>query len=178
MSDLLKTNFLASSSACAELVNHLWQAGDLGTFPSLSPEEQKNEALGLLQKGLIFAAETIHNSSITAPFSAEFEKLEKKNGTLSELLSTEQTRQNMKISDLKRQVSQLKSSNALKDGKINSLAIALSERKEACLRIEHEFADLSQSYDKLLSKFETFQENTKDDEETERDGEREGKKER
>ncbi|CAL2253669.1 unnamed protein product [Prunus armeniaca] len=164
VSDLFKTNFLARSSTCHGLVDHLRQAGDLGTFPSLRAEEYNNEALALIKNDVIFAPEAIQSSSIIAPFFAEFEKLEKKNAALSDLLLTEQTSQNMKILDLKRHVSLLKSSLALKDGELDSLDAALSERKEACLRIEHEFADLSQNYDKLLLKFETFQENTKESE--------------
>lgn len=164
VSDLFKTNFLAQSSTCPGLVDHLRQAGDLGAFQSLHTEEHNNEAFPLIKKEVIFTAEAIQSSSIIAPFSAEFEKLEKKNVASSDLHSTEQTRQNMKILDLKRHVSLLKSSLALKDGELDSIVVALSERKKACLRIEHEFADLSQSYDKLLSKFETFQENTKESE--------------
>ncbi|CAL8150727.1 unnamed protein product [Prunus armeniaca] len=164
VSDLFKTNFLARSSTCHGLVDHLRQAGDLGTFPSLRAEEYNNEALALIKNDVIFAPEAIQSSSIIAPFFAEFEKLEKKNAALSDLLLTEQTSQNMKILDLKRHVSLLKSSLALKDGELDSLDAALSERKEACLRIEHEFANLSQNYDKLLLKFETFQENTKESE--------------
>ncbi|CAL2259780.1 unnamed protein product [Prunus armeniaca] len=49
--DLLETNFLSNPSSCAELVDHICQVGDLGTF-------------------LIFIAETIRNSSAVAPSSA------------------------------------------------------------------------------------------------------------
>ncbi|CAL2238623.1 unnamed protein product [Prunus armeniaca] len=49
--DLLKSNFLSNPSSCAELVDHICQAGDLGTFS-------------------IFVAETIRNSSAVAPSSA------------------------------------------------------------------------------------------------------------
>ncbi|CAL2277929.1 unnamed protein product [Prunus armeniaca] len=38
MSNLLKTNFLSSSSTCAKLVDHLHQASNLSTFSSLSLE--------------------------------------------------------------------------------------------------------------------------------------------
>ncbi|CAL8091058.1 unnamed protein product [Prunus armeniaca] len=51
VSDLLKTNFLSSPSTCAQLVHQIRQAGDLGTFPSLSLEKQKEETFLLLQKG-------------------------------------------------------------------------------------------------------------------------------
>ncbi|CAL9011792.1 unnamed protein product [Prunus brigantina] len=39
VSDLLKTNFLSSSSACFKLVDHIHQAGDLETVSSLSLEK-------------------------------------------------------------------------------------------------------------------------------------------
>lgn len=57
--DLLNSNFLGSSYACVGLVDHMRQVGDLGSFPSLSPEEKKNEALAKLQKEVIFATEAI-----------------------------------------------------------------------------------------------------------------------
>ncbi|CAL2276985.1 unnamed protein product [Prunus armeniaca] len=41
------------------LKNHMWQVGDLGSFPSLSPKEKKNEALAKLQRGVIFVVEAI-----------------------------------------------------------------------------------------------------------------------
>ncbi|CAL2278272.1 unnamed protein product [Prunus armeniaca] len=68
VSDVLKTNFLSSPSTCAELVHQIRQAGDLGTFPSLSLEKQKEATFHLLQKGIVFAAETIRNSSAVAIF--------------------------------------------------------------------------------------------------------------
>ncbi|CAL8168932.1 unnamed protein product [Prunus armeniaca] len=67
VSDLLKTQFLSSPSSCAELVDQIRQAGDLGTFSSLSLEKQKEATLHLLQKGIVFAAETIRNSSAVTP---------------------------------------------------------------------------------------------------------------
>ncbi|PQM35869.1 uncharacterized protein Pyn_22153 [Prunus yedoensis var. nudiflora] len=54
VSDLLKTNFLSNPSSCAELVDHIRQAGDLGTFSSLSLENQREVSLHLLQKGTGF----------------------------------------------------------------------------------------------------------------------------
>ena len=48
VSNLLKTNFLSSSSPCAELVNHVHQAGELGTLSSLSLEKQREATLHLL----------------------------------------------------------------------------------------------------------------------------------
>ncbi|KAI5332979.1 hypothetical protein L3X38_023108 [Prunus dulcis] len=36
VSNLLKMNFLSSPSACVKLVDHIHQAGDLGTFLSFS----------------------------------------------------------------------------------------------------------------------------------------------
>ncbi|XP_021829929.1 uncharacterized protein LOC110770152 [Prunus avium] len=62
VSDLLKTHFLSSPSACAGLFDQIRQAGDLGTFSSLSLEKQREATLHLLQKGVVFAAETIRNS--------------------------------------------------------------------------------------------------------------------
>lgn len=44
MSDLLKTNFLSSPSACAKLADHIHQASDIGTFSSLSSKKQKEAA--------------------------------------------------------------------------------------------------------------------------------------
>ncbi|CAL8174062.1 unnamed protein product [Prunus armeniaca] len=70
VSDMLKTNFLSNPSSCAELVDHIRQAGDLGTFSSLSLEKQRESTFHLIKKGLVFAAETIQNSSTVAPSSA------------------------------------------------------------------------------------------------------------
>ncbi|CAL8095405.1 unnamed protein product [Prunus armeniaca] len=67
VSDLLKTQFLSSPSSCAELVDQIRQAGDLGAFSSLSLEKQREATLHLLQKGVVFAAETIRNSPAVAP---------------------------------------------------------------------------------------------------------------
>ena len=83
VSDLLKTNFLSNPSSCAELVDHIRQAGDLGTFSCLSLEKQREASFHLIQKGLIFAAETIRNSSAVAPSSAQLSELEKKNAELA-----------------------------------------------------------------------------------------------
>ena len=88
MSDLLKTNFLSSPFACAEQVDQVRQAGDLGTFSSLSLEKQREATLHLLQKGVVFAAETIRNSSsAVAPSSAQLSELEMKNAELASKLS-------------------------------------------------------------------------------------------
>ncbi|CAL8175718.1 unnamed protein product [Prunus armeniaca] len=50
VSDLLETNFLSNPSSCAELVDHICQAGDLGTFLSLSLEKQREATFHLLKK--------------------------------------------------------------------------------------------------------------------------------
>ncbi|CAL2230020.1 unnamed protein product [Prunus armeniaca] len=85
VSDLLKTQFLSSPSSCAEL-----------SFL----EKQREATLHLLQKGVVFAAETIRNSSAVAPSSAQLSELEKKNAELVSKLSAEQTRYEKKTSDL------------------------------------------------------------------------------
>ncbi|CAL2271736.1 unnamed protein product [Prunus armeniaca] len=61
VSDMLKTHFLSSPSACAELVDQIHKVDDLGVD---------------------FAAETIRNSSYVAPSSAQLSELEKKNAEL------------------------------------------------------------------------------------------------
>ncbi|CAL2265355.1 unnamed protein product [Prunus armeniaca] len=50
VSDLLKTYFLSSPSAYVKLVDHIHQAGNLGTFSSLSLEKQKETVVHLLKK--------------------------------------------------------------------------------------------------------------------------------
>ncbi|KAI5351589.1 hypothetical protein L3X38_004480 [Prunus dulcis] len=67
MYDLLKTKFLSSLSACFKLVDHIHQASDLDTSSSLSLEKQREATFHLLQKGEVFAAETIWNLSVVAP---------------------------------------------------------------------------------------------------------------
>lgn len=44
MFDLLKTNFVSSSYACAKLFDHIYHACDLDTFSGLSLDKQE-EAL-------------------------------------------------------------------------------------------------------------------------------------
>ena len=127
VSDLLKTHFLSSPSACAELVDQVRQAGDLGTFSSLSLEKQREATFHLLQKGVVFAAETIRNSSsAVAPSSAQLSELEKKNAELASKLSAEQTRYEKKTSDLRAMISELKSSLTEKDSELNSSAVDLA----------------------------------------------------
>lgn len=70
VSDLLKLNFLSSLFACAKLADRVHQASDLGTFLSISLEKQNKAIMHLLQKMIVFTAETIQNSSVVAPFSA------------------------------------------------------------------------------------------------------------
>ncbi|CAL2259752.1 unnamed protein product [Prunus armeniaca] len=86
VSDMLKMNFLSSPSTCAELVNHIRQAGDLDTFSSLYLEKQREGTFHLLQKGLVFAAETIQNSSVVALSSTQLSELEEKNVELASKL--------------------------------------------------------------------------------------------
>ncbi|CAL2271554.1 unnamed protein product [Prunus armeniaca] len=129
VSDLLKTQFLSSPSSCAELVDQIRQAGDLGTFSSLSLEKQREATLHLLQKGVVFAAETIRNSSVVAPSSVQLSELEKKNAELVSKLSAEQTRYEKKTSDLRAMISELKSSLAEKDSELNLLLLTWQVKK-------------------------------------------------
>lgn len=71
MFDLLKSNFLSSSSACGRLVDQLHQANDLGTFFSISLKKQRDDAISLIQKGVIFTAKTNKNLSNVASTSAQ-----------------------------------------------------------------------------------------------------------
>ncbi|CAL9024579.1 unnamed protein product [Prunus brigantina] len=153
VSDLLKTNFLSSPSSCVELVDHIRQAGDLGTFSSLSLEKQREATFHLIQKGLVFAGETIRNSSVVAPSSAQLSELEKKNAELANQLCAEQARYEKKTHDLRAMISELKSSLAEKDSELNSLAADLVSRKDAFFGLERKNADISLSYDKLLARF-------------------------
>ncbi|CAL2246525.1 unnamed protein product [Prunus armeniaca] len=162
VSDLLKTQFLSSPSSCAELVDQIRQAGDLGTFSSLSLEKQKEATLHLLQKGIVFAAETIRNSSVVAPSSVQLSELEKKNAELVSKLSAEQTRYEKKTSDLRAMISELKSSLAEKDSELNSFAADLASRKDAYFHLEHKNADISHSYDKLLARLHAYHESAEE----------------
>ncbi|XP_034227602.1 uncharacterized protein LOC117636985 [Prunus dulcis] len=162
VSDLLKTNFLSNPSSCAELVDHIRQAGDLGTFSCLSLEKQREASFHLIQKGLIFAAETIRNSSAVAPSSAQLSELEKKNAELACQLSVEQARYEKKLSDLRAMISGLKSSLTEKDSELNSSAVDLASRKEAFFRLERKNADISLCYDKLLARFHAYHKSAKE----------------
>ncbi|CAL8114443.1 unnamed protein product [Prunus armeniaca] len=156
VSNLLKTNFLSNPSSCAELVDHIRQAGDLGTFSSLSLEKQREATFHLIQKGLVFAAETIRNSSAVAPSSAQLSELEKKNAELASHLVAEQARYEKKTHDLRAMISELKSSFTEKDSELNSLATDLVSRKDAFFSLERKNADISLSYDKLLARFHAY----------------------
>ncbi|CAL8083190.1 unnamed protein product [Prunus armeniaca] len=136
VSDLLKTNFLSNPSSCAELVDHIRQAGDLGTFSSLSLEKQREATFHLIKKGLVFAAETIRNSSAVSPSSAQLSELEKKNAELASHLVAEQARYEKKMHDLRAMISELKSSLTEKDSELNSLATDLVSRKDAFFSLE------------------------------------------
>ncbi|CAL9017893.1 unnamed protein product, partial [Prunus brigantina] len=72
VSDLLKTHFLSSPSSG-------WRSWYF--FKSFF-RKTKGSNLHLLQKGVVFAAETIQNSSAVAPSSAQLSELEKKNAVL------------------------------------------------------------------------------------------------
>ncbi|CAL8152774.1 unnamed protein product [Prunus armeniaca] len=139
VSDLLKTQFLSSPSSCAELVDQIRQAGDL-----------------------VFAAETIRNSSAVAPSSVQLSELEKKNAELVSKLSAEQTRYEKKTSDLRAMISELKSSLAEKDSELNSSAADLANRKDAYFHIECKNADISHSYDKLLARLHAYHESAEE----------------
>ncbi|CAL8990808.1 unnamed protein product, partial [Prunus brigantina] len=137
VSDLLKTNFLSNPSSCAELVDHIRQAGDLGLFSSRSLEKQREATFHLIQKGLVFATETIRNSFAVAPSSAQLSELEKKNAELASQLSAKQARYEKKTHDLKAMISELKSSLTEKDSELNSLAAYLVSRKDSFFSLEH-----------------------------------------
>ncbi|CAL2270491.1 unnamed protein product [Prunus armeniaca] len=156
VSDLLKTNFLSNPSSCAELVDHIRQAGDLGTFSSLSLEKRREATFHLIQKGLVFAAETIRNSSAVASTSAQLSELEKKNVELASHLVAEHARYEKKTHDLRAMISELKSSLTEKDSELNSLATDLVSRKDAFFSLERKNADISLSYDKLLARFHAY----------------------
>ncbi|CAL2257704.1 unnamed protein product [Prunus armeniaca] len=154
--DLLKTNFLSNPSSCVELVNHIRQASDLGTFSSLSLEKQREATLHHIQKGLVFAAETIHNSFSVAQSFAQLNELEKKNVELASKLSAEQARYEKKTSDLRAMISELKSSLIKKDS-----AADLASGKDVFFHLERKNADISLSYDKLLARFRAYHKSAK-----------------
>ncbi|CAL2275649.1 unnamed protein product [Prunus armeniaca] len=106
VSDLLKTHFLSSLSACAELVDQIRQAGNL-----------------------VFVAETIWNLSAVTPSSAQLNDLEKKDVELISKLSAEETCYEKKTSDLRTMIPELKSSLAKKDFELSSSAADLAKSK-------------------------------------------------
>ncbi|CAL8082890.1 unnamed protein product [Prunus armeniaca] len=162
VSNMLKMHFLSSPSSYAELVDQIRQAGDLDTFSSISLEKQREATLHLLQKGVVFVAETIRNSSAVAPSSAQLSELEKKNAELVSKLSAKRTRYEKKTFDLRAMISELKSSLAEKDSKLNSSAANLASRKEAYFHLERKNADISHSYDKLLARFHAYHESAEE----------------
>ncbi|KAH0996418.1 hypothetical protein GBA52_020282, partial [Prunus armeniaca] len=89
---------------------------NLGTFSSFSLQKQKEATFHLLQKGVLFAVETIQNSYAIAPSSAQLNELETKNVDLVSKLSTEQTRYVKKTFDLRAMISELKSSFPRREG--------------------------------------------------------------
>ena len=116
MSDLLKTGFLSSPSACVKLVDHVYRAGDLCAFSSLPLDKQEEAAMYHLQKGTIFAVGAMRNSRDVAPSSALLDELVKKNADLTDKLSIERIRHDARISEMKESMSVLKSSVGQKDG--------------------------------------------------------------
>lgn len=61
MSDLLKSDFLSSSSAYTKLVDHVHQINDLGTFSSLSQDKRNDATMHLLQNEVVFTTKAIQN---------------------------------------------------------------------------------------------------------------------
>lgn len=133
MFDLLKSNFLSSSSACAGLVNELHQDSDIGTFCSFSLEKQRDDAISLIQKRVIVTSKTNKNLSNVASSSAQLKELEKKNVDLADLLSSGQAHHKIETLDLKMEISLMKSSLALKYGEFDSTIAILNHQNEKCL---------------------------------------------
>ncbi|CAL9024626.1 unnamed protein product, partial [Prunus brigantina] len=156
MSNLLKTNFLSCSSTCAELVNHIHQAGNLDTFSSFSLEKQREATFHLLKVRLVFATETIRNSSVVAHSFGQLSELENKNDELAIKLSAQQTYYEKKTFDLRAMISELKSSLIEKDFELSYFAADLVSRKDAYFRLECKNADMSLSYDKLLARLRPY----------------------
>ncbi|CAL8990482.1 unnamed protein product [Prunus brigantina] len=116
------------------------KVGELSTFSRLSLEKQKGAIVHLLQKGVVFAVETIQNLSAIAPSSAQLSELDKKNTDLTSKLSTEQIRYEKKMSELRDNI---------------------YESKEAYFRLERKNTDISHCYNKFLDKFDTYHEAAK-----------------
>ncbi|KAI5349222.1 hypothetical protein L3X38_002109 [Prunus dulcis] len=70
VSDLLKTGFLSSPSACAKLADHVYRAGDLCAFSNHPLDKQEEAAMYHLKKGMVFAVGAMRNSRDVAPSSA------------------------------------------------------------------------------------------------------------
>ncbi|CAL2271265.1 unnamed protein product [Prunus armeniaca] len=151
VSNLLKMNFLLSRPL----------ADNLDTFLSLSLEKQSEATFHLLQKGVVFATETIWNLSIVTPSSAKLSELEKKNADLTSKLSVGQIRYEKKTSELRAMIYELKSSLAEKNGELSSSTPNLVSRKDAYFRLEHKNADIFLNYDKLLARFSAYHKFTK-----------------
>ncbi|KAI5330168.1 hypothetical protein L3X38_029566 [Prunus dulcis] len=160
VSDLLKTGFLSSPSACAKLADHVYRAGDLCAFLNLPLDKQEEAAMYHLQKGMVFAVGAMRNSRDVAPSSALLDELVKKNADLTDKFSNERIRHDARISEMKESLSMLKSSVGQKDSELKSLMATLLERKEAYFCLEHKHAALAQDRDKLLVKFDTHVEAT------------------
>ncbi|CAL2234948.1 unnamed protein product [Prunus armeniaca] len=160
VSDLLKTGFLSSPSACAKLADHVYRAADLCAFSSLPLDKQEEAAMYHLKKGMVFAVGAMQNSHDVAPSSALLDELVKKNADLTDKLSNERIRHDARISEMKESMSALKSSVGQKDDEVKSLMATLLERKEAYFSLERKHAALAQDRDRLLVKFDTHVEAT------------------
>ncbi|CAL2258954.1 unnamed protein product [Prunus armeniaca] len=160
VSDLLKTGFLSSPSACAKLANHVYRAADLCAFSSLPLDKQEEAALYHLQKGMVFAVGAMQNSHDVALSSALLDELVKKNADLTDKLSNERIRHDARISEMKESMSALKSSVGQKDDEVKSLMATLLERKEAYFSLKRKHAALAQDRDRLLVRFDNHVEAT------------------
>ncbi|KAI5313021.1 hypothetical protein L3X38_042195 [Prunus dulcis] len=154
--EMLKMNFLSSSSTCVELVDHNHQARDFDTFSSFSLEKQKEAVVTFLQKGEVFTVEAIQNSYADAPSSVQLNELEKNNVDLTGKFSTELIRHEMKMSEIKESMFVQKTSLAKKDSELKSSIAALHGCNKVYFILECKNVDISQSYDKLLAKFDTY----------------------
>lgn len=94
-------------------------------------------------------------SSVALSFT-QLNVLEKKNVDLTDKLSAEQTRHEMRMSKMKESISMLKSSLAKKENELNSSATAMHGLNEAYFRLERKNVDITQSYNKLLVKFDSY----------------------
>ncbi|KAI5323555.1 hypothetical protein L3X38_032627 [Prunus dulcis] len=127
------------------------------TSPTLQKmHKQKEAAVTLLQKGVVFIVEAIQNSSTVAPSSTQLNEFEKENVDLTGKLLAEQIRHETRIYEIKESMSVLESSLTKKYSELYSCTANLHGGKEAYFRLECKNADISQSYEKLLAKFDAY----------------------